>query len=129
MKGLQFILLFFIGANHFNTVKGGIQCHYCGRSGLCELPYDSDPEVANFITCEKSCMKFDGYGPDGNRVIVRDCGIYEADECTPDAKYMTTEATGTLCHCMLGECNAGTLVQPSLVLAWLAVLQLAHSRL
>ena len=37
---------------------GGIQCHYCGVKDLCELPYD--PAEANYITCPKSCLKFDG---------------------------------------------------------------------
>ena len=39
-------------------ILGGIKCHYCGRMGLCDLPYDSDEGV--FIECDKSCLKFDG---------------------------------------------------------------------
>ncbi|XP_023326982.1 uncharacterized protein LOC111700331 [Eurytemora carolleeae] len=101
---------------------GGIKCHYCGRSNICKLPYDSDPEEADFITCEKSCMKFDGYNADGGRVVVRDCGIYEASECQADAQYATTEATGTLCHCLLDQCNSVNGLIPSLLTSFFMAL-------
>jgi len=85
----------------------GIQCHYCGVKGLCKLPYD--PSEAEFITCPKSCLKFDGFA-DGNKVIVRDCGVYEADECTADSQYENTKARGMLCHCMGEKCNGSNRV-------------------
>merc|ERR1712008_186818 len=83
-------------------VQGDIKCHYCGVKNLCELPYDL--ATAEFINCPKSCMKFDGFA-DGKKVIVRDCGIYEADECTQGDRYENTEAEGDLCHCMGEKCN------------------------
>ena len=45
---------------------------------------------------------------DGAKVIVRDCGVYEADECTPDSQYENTKARGELCHCMGEKCNGGS---------------------
>ena len=55
------------------AVNGAIECHYCGPRKLCTLPYDE--EKSERITCEKSCMKFDGKSEtDGKRVLVRSCG-------------------------------------------------------
>ena len=39
-------------------------------------------------------------------MIVRDCGFFEADECTADKVYENTDATGTLCHCLSDKCNS-----------------------
>jgi hypothetical protein len=50
------------------------------------------------------CFRF----ADGAKVIVRDCGVYEADECTPDSQYENTKARGELCHCMGEKCNGGS---------------------
>ena len=41
-------------------------------------------------------------------MIVRDCGVYEADECTPESQYENTKARGELCHCMGEKCNGAT---------------------
>merc|ERR1711992_460140 len=84
-------------------IEGGLKCHYCGIKDLCALPYDT--LEAEFITCPKSCLKFDGYA-DGVRVIVRDCADSEVDECSEEPQqYANTRAMGTLCTCMGDKCN------------------------
>ena len=52
---------------------------------------------------------------DGAKVIVRDCGVYEADECTPESQYENTKARGELCHCMGEKCNGGTINTPGVL--------------
>ncbi len=57
-----------------------------------------------------SCLKFDGFAPDGERVWMRDCGFFSVNEC--DDNYVLNKAlgvgvaTGRLCHCTKGMCNA-----------------------
>merc|ERR1719468_639282 len=80
--------------------------------GLCDLPYDSHHILQWFQ--DQSCLKFDGYDKTGKRVIVRDCGVFEADESTEDEQYLNTEARGSLCHCMSEECNSATTITSSL---------------
>merc|ERR1711936_253427 len=82
----------------------GLQCHYCGVKDLCEVPYYEDE--AEFITCPVSCMTFQGFSKSGQKIIVRDCGFFEADECTANKIYENTDAKGTLCHCLSDECNS-----------------------
>ena len=100
----------------------GIQCHYCGVKDLCQVPYYEDE--AEFITCPVSCMTFQGsdehcnivmwgltnilfrFSKAGQKIIVRDCGFFEADECTPNKMYENTDAKGTLCHCLTDKCNS-----------------------
>merc|ERR1712156_615111 len=81
-----------------------LQCHYCGVKDLCKIPYYEDE--AEFITCPVSCMTFQGFSKSGQKVIVRDCGFFEADECTANKEYENTGATGTLCHCLTDDCNS-----------------------
>ena len=49
-------------------------CYYCGITDICEMPYDTDE--AKYISCEKSCLKFDGNAKDGKRVVIRTCGYF-----------------------------------------------------
>ena len=46
------------------------------------------------------------FSKSGQKVIVRDCGFFEADECTANKEYENTGATGTLCHCLTDDCNS-----------------------
>ena len=79
------------------------------------------------IKCETSCMKFDGYTPTGKRVIMRDCGYFDTEECVYDVDFEDGTATGTICHCKEGNCNhaaeASVLsvaaVATSMFLAWM----------
>ena len=54
-------------------------------------------------------------------MIVRDCGVYEADECTPESQYENTKARGELCHCMGEKCNGGTINTPGVLKILLVV--------
>ena len=105
------------------SIFKGIQCHYCGVKDLCQVPYYEDE--AEFITCPVSCMTFQGsdehpdnviqwgltniffrFSKSGQKIIVRDCGFFEADECTANKMYENTDAKGTLCHCLTDKCNS-----------------------
>jgi hypothetical protein len=75
------------------------------------LPYvdanrpETDETVVAKKTCAKSCLKFDGYAPDGKRVLIRDCGAPSIDknECTEKVEFFG--ATGQMCYCNAGNCN------------------------
>ena len=60
------------------------------------------------ITCEKSCMTFDGYTEDDHRIIVRDCGYFVSNECK-DNQWYEGVAKGRICHCKGKDmCNHGS---------------------
>ena len=50
---------------------GEKQCYYCGLVDNCEMPYNVKNENVKKISCEKSCLKFDGNAKDGKRVVLR----------------------------------------------------------
>lgn len=83
-------------------VEGSIQCHYCGIRRLCQLPFDQ--EAAETITCDQSCMKFDGFADDGKRIIVRSCG-HEDLNTWCNASYDWNGSKGTYCLCNSANCN------------------------
>ena len=88
-----------------------IPCHYCGHQDLCPLPYidKNRPESADSVKlkkmCPKACLKFDGYAPDGKRVIIRDCAAEGKDtnECEDLQEY--SGASGQMCVCNAANCN------------------------
>ena len=49
-----------------------------GQGSLCNQLFLTDTDTDYFLS--------------GAKVIVRDCGVYEADECTPDSQYENTKA-------------------------------------
>jgi len=80
-------------------------CYYCGVRELCDFHFHKD-DVRN-ITCEKSCMTFNGYTDDGKRIIVRDCGYFVSNECKDNQDYEGV-AVGRICHCKDSDfCNHG----------------------
>ena len=86
--------------------KGPLQCYYCGITDNCRIPYDVTPESgAKNISCDKSCVKFDGTARDGKRVIVRNCGYFKANECVEGAYFEDPDTIGTICHCLEDKCN------------------------
>ena len=80
------------------------ECYYCGLVDNCEMPYDT--EEGKKISCEKSCLKFDGNAKDGKRVVVRTCGYFMANECVEGAHYEDPDTIGTICHCLDDNCNS-----------------------
>lgn len=58
------------------------------------------------VRCPLSCFFFDGYAFDGRRIIMRDCGYFNTDDCVEDAELEGDELTiGTICHCKGDLCN------------------------
>ena len=82
------------------------QCYYCGLVDNCEMPYNVEDENVKKISCEKSCLKFDGNAKDGKRVVVRTCGYFMANECVEGAHYEDPDTIGTICHCLDDNCNS-----------------------
>ena len=80
-------------------------CYYCGVRDLCDYQFQKD--LMRNITCEKSCMTFNGYTEDGHRILVRDCGYFVSDECKDNQEYEGV-ATGRVCHCKESKCNHGS---------------------
>ena len=88
-----------------------IPCHYCGHQDLCPLPYidknrpESEDSVKLKKMCPKACLKFDGFAPDGKRVIIRDCAAEGKDtnECEDLQEY--SGASGQMCVCNAANCN------------------------
>ena len=66
------------------SVEADIECHYCGMRDTCTLPYMQTS--ASKITCQDSCMKFDGKDPNGKRVVVRSCGKKNLTKCEMEQK-------------------------------------------
>ena len=80
-------------------------CYYCGVRELCDFQFNK--EGMRNISCEKSCMIFNGYTDDGTRIIVRDCGYFVSNECKDNQDYEGV-ATGRICHCKDANfCNHG----------------------
>ena len=82
------------------------QCYYCGLVDNCEMPYNVEDENVKKISCEKSCLKFDGNAKDGKRVVLRTCGYFTTDECVEGAFYEDKDTIGTICHCLDNDCNS-----------------------
>ena len=57
--------------------------------------------------CPKACLKFDGFAPDGKRVIIRDCAAegQDTNECVDSQEYSGAE--GQMCVCNAANCNGG----------------------
>ncbi len=60
------------------------------------------------IKCRHSCFKFDGLASDGKRVVMRDCGYFDANECVLNQNFEDGSAIGTICHCKEPDCNGAT---------------------
>lgn len=87
------------------TVDQKKTCYYCGVRELCD--YQFHKEDMRNITCEKSCMTFNGYTDDGHRILVRDCGYFVSNECKDNQEYEGV-AKGRICHCKDEDfCNHG----------------------
>lgn len=84
--------------------SGIIECHYCGIRKLCTLPYDDT--FSEKISCEKSCMKFDGQAEDGKRVLVRSCGVEDTNICNKTTTWHGSK--GEKCICNAENCNGST---------------------
>ena len=93
--------------NTASTVVEKKTCYYCGVRELCD--YDFHKEDMRNITCDKSCLTFDGYTNDNKRIIVRDCGYFVANECKDNQLYEGGVAKGRVCHCKDKDfCNHGS---------------------
>ena len=66
--------------------------------------------LSEIIKCEVSCFKFDGYANDGKRILMRDCGYFDTDECVSGQNFEDGTAVGTICHCKGHTCNGATTV-------------------
>ena len=94
-----------------SQTSADIPCHYCGHQDLCPLPYidknrpESEDSVKLKKMCPKACLKFDGFAPDGKRVIIRDCAAEGKDtnECEDLQEY--SGASGQMCVCNAANCN------------------------
>lgn len=104
------------------NTKKEIKCYSCGTNVPCPNPWKTEG-VAN-VTCSasSSCYSFDGLASDGKRVLMRDCGYFEADECSESQQlFGRGSAQGTVCHCKTDWCNSGD--KPLLsILLWLSLL-------
>ena len=95
-----------IFCNSVYQALGKIDCHYCGIRKLCTLPYvDTSSEK---ITCDKSCMKFDGEAPDGKRVLVRSCGFEDTNICNKTTEW--NGSRGEKCICNAENCNSSNTI-------------------
>ena len=54
-------------------------------------------------------------------MTVRDCGFFDADECTGGHQFEGTEAVGSLCHCKDNNCNPAPGLLPGSVACVLAI--------
>ena len=98
---------------------GKIDCHYCGIRKLCTLPYvDTSSEK---ISCDKSCMKFDGDAPDGKRVLVRSCGFEDTNICNKTTEWNGSK--GEKCICNAANCNSASTIDSSIgkIIQWSTV--------
>ena len=86
------------------VVEADIECHYCGMRDTCTLPYIQTS--ASKISCQDSCMKFDGKDPNGKRVVVRSCGKKNLTKCEMEQKW--NKGIGELCFCNTMNCNNAT---------------------
>ena len=111
------MLGFLISAKAQEVQDGPLQCYYCGITDNCRIPYATEPKNgAKNITCDKSCVKFDGIARDGKRVIVRNCGYFKADECIEGAYFEDPDTIGTICHCLTDKCNHGDFTKLNILL-------------
>ena len=101
MESSKLILLFVLAFMSIQIVSSEIECHYCGIRHLCTLPYEES--FSERITCEKSCMKVDGFAHDGKRVIVRSCGAEDTNLCNKTTNWYGAE--GETCICNAANCN------------------------
>ena len=89
----------------FSTSNANIDCNYCGERKLCPLPYNE--KETERVSCEKSCMKFDGHSVvDNKRVLVRSCGEQDINLCSKNTTWFG--AKGVLCLCNGENCNSAT---------------------
>ena len=70
--------------------------------------------LTEVIKCEVSCFKFDGYASDGKRILMRDCGYFDTDECVGGQNFEDGTAVGTICHCKGNVCNGATEAKSSI---------------
>ena len=104
-------------------VKADIDCYSCGYGPLCPLPFNQeDLEVTGKVSCQKSCLKFDGLSDeDGKRVIIRTCSTNEfngvINECKEEQRF--NGATGKACLCNASNCNAGSSLMPQIIFIFL----------
>lgn len=87
--------------------------------------------LSEIIKCEVSCFKFDGYASDGKRILMRDCGYFDTDECVSGQNFEDGTAVGTICHCKGNVCNGATKTAGSIFLgttAAIAVWRLINMR-
>ena len=107
---MRFVMLYFlvvvITGDEEVVQDGQLQCWYCGITDNCRIPYDTEATVAMKIPCDKSCVKFDGTARDGKRVVIRNCGYFQADECVEGAFFEDPDTVGTICHCLEDGCNS-----------------------
>ena len=72
------------------------QCYYCGLVDNCAMPYNVEDENVKKISCEKSCLKFDGNAKDGKRVVLRFPNLNNSNQkpnFSPKLKFWTLENT------------------------------------
>lgn len=86
------------------VVNADLKCHYCGMRDTCTFPHVES--LSSKINCKDSCMKFDGKGPNGNRIVVRSCGQNNATNCASDQNW--NKALGQLCFCNSNNCNTSS---------------------
>ena len=108
----------------FQGSLADIECNYCGLRALCPLPYSD--KVTERVTCAKSCMKFDGYSStDNKRVLIRDCGEVDINECKKNVSMWG--AIGTSCLCNGPNCNSASQIRlPWIISIGLIILILSH---
>ena len=84
--------------------------------------------LSEIIKCEVSCFKFDGYASDGKRILMRDCGYFDTDECVSGQNFEDGTAVGTICHCKGNVCNGATKTTSSIFLAMTAAIAVWRPR-
>lgn len=88
------------------TAADKVTCFRCGIGDICPFPWDEEGVETTECDRPKSCYKFDGHDIDGKRVILRDCGYFEAGECADQKDFENMEGVdGQICHCLEGSCN------------------------
>ena len=105
------MLVLAIAQEEVEVKEGPLQCWYCGITDNCRIPYDTEADVAMKIPCDKSCVKFDGTARDGKRVVIRNCGYFQANECVEGAFFEDTDTVGTICHCLEDGCNSSNTIR------------------
>ena len=92
---------------------------------LCEVTFcqiSSAFFLTEIIKCEVSCFKFDGYASDGKRILMRDCGYFDTDECVSGQNFEDGTAVGTICHCKENRCNGAANAMSSVFLVATAMI-------